>query len=112
MDNYKLAGHHVRILWREFTSRISNQVGSTLFRGQVAHQDDQGLWLWGRFFYEKADTRSIRELPREKDGEMKMYYAPWFSLESIQIIQEDSKEFEIHQLVLTRKTDGAIPPAP
>lgn len=107
VENYQLAGQHVRIVWREFTSRLSNQIGGTIFRGQVAHQDAQGLWLWGRFFFEKADTRSVREQPREKDGESKMYYGPWLSMDSIQIISEDSKDFEVHQLVMTRKNEAS-----
>jgi hypothetical protein len=110
MENYQLEGHHVRIVWREFTARLSNQVGSTIFRGQVAHQDAQGLWLWGRFFLEKADTRSVREMPREKEGETKMFYAPWLSIDAIQIIPEDSKDYEVHQLVLTRKGDAPLVP--
>ena len=107
MDEYKLVGHHVRIIWRDITPKLSNQVGGTIFRGQVAARDDQGIWLWGRFFTEKADTRSIREMPREKDGEARMYYGPWFSIDSIQIIPEGSKDYEIHQTILTRKPDQA-----
>lgn len=105
MQNYKLVGHHVRIVWREFTPRVSNQISNTIFRGQVAHQDEHGLWLWGRYFIEKVDTKSVRELPREKDGEMRMYFGPWISLDSIQVIPEDSKDYKIHQLVMTRKND-------
>jgi len=110
MENYQLEGHYVRIIWRDFTSKMSNQVGATVFRGQVAHQDTHGLWLWGRFFFEKADTRSIREQPREKDGESKMYFGPWLSIDSIQIVPENSKDYEIHQTVMTRKSD--LPPTP
>jgi hypothetical protein len=107
MDNYQLVGHHVRIIWRDITPKPSNQVGGTIFRGQVASADANGLWLWGRFFIEKADTRSVREMPREKDGEIRMYYGPWLSIDSIQIIPENTKEFEIHQTILTRKPDQA-----
>ncbi len=110
MGNYQLMGQHVRVVWREFVPRMSNQVGATIFRGQVAQVDEQGLWLWGRFFNEKADTRSIREQPKEKDGEMKMFFGPWLSIESVQIVPEDSKDYEVHQLVISRKND-APPPA-
>jgi hypothetical protein len=105
MENYQLEGHYVRIVWRDFASKFSNQVGANIFRGQVAHQDAQGLWLWGRFFYEKTDTRSVREQPREKDGETKMYYAPWMSIDAVQIISEGSRDYEVHQLVMSRKNE-------
>jgi hypothetical protein len=110
MEKYQLEGHYVRIVWRDFTSKLSNQVGGIIFRGQVAHQDTHGLWVWGRFFFEKADTRSIREIPKEKDGESKMYYGPWLSIDSVQIIQENTKDYETHQLVMTRKSEGTGTP--
>jgi hypothetical protein len=110
MENYQLEGHYVRIVWRDFGSKFSNQIGATIFRGQVAHQDAQGLWLWGRFFLEKTDTRSIRELPREKDGENKMYYSPWISIDTVQIVPEGSRDYEVQQLVMARKNEATGTP--
>jgi hypothetical protein len=93
----------VRITWKDSNPKPSNQAGATIFRGQVVHVDYQGLWLEGRFFVEKADTQTLREIPRDKEEEPRLYYGPWTSLDEILIIPEGSKDFEVHQVVLARK---------
>jgi len=105
MEEYQLAGHHVRILWRDFNPKVGNKSESTIFRGQVSQKDDTGLWLWGRFFLEKVDTQSLREMPRDKEHENKLYFAPWTSIESVQVILEGTRDHEIHQLILSRKNE-------
>ncbi len=105
MDQYQLAGHHVRILWKDSLSKTTNKSENTIFRGQVYQKDESGLWIWGRFFLEKVDTISLRELPKDKEGENKLYFAPWTSIESVQVILEGTRDHEIHLLILSRKTD-------
>ena len=87
MSEYHLVGHHVRVVWKDVRPG-GGKAETTIFRGQALHKDDTGLWLWGRFFLEKADTLSIREFPKEKDTDLRMYFAPWTSIDSVEIIGE------------------------
>lgn len=105
MEEYQLAGHHVRILWKDSNPKATNKSENTIFRGQVSQKDESGLWIWGRFFLEKVDTLSLRELPRDKEAENKLYFAPWGSIESVQVILEGTRDHEIHQLILSRKNE-------
>src|ERR1041385_9024893 len=100
MENYKLVGRHVRITWIGLPGRSPHNE-QTLFRGEVAHENANGLWLWGSFFIEKAETMSVREIPRNKDDEDRLYFAPWSSIEMVHVIDESSKDFETHQLILS-----------
>jgi hypothetical protein len=106
MENFKLAGHQVRVTWISLPGRSPHNE-QTLFRGEVAHEDERGLWLWGSFFVEKAETMSVREVPRDRDDEDRLYFAPCSSIEAVQIIAEDSKDFETHKLILARRQSGA-----
>ncbi len=106
MERFKLVGHQVRVTWINLPGRSPHNE-QTLFRGEVSHEDDKGLWLWGSFFIEKAETLSVREVPRERDDEDRLYFAPWSSIEVVQIIAEDSKDFETHKLILSRRRDYA-----
>jgi hypothetical protein len=106
MDEYQLAGHHVRILWKDSPTKSNNKSENTIFRGQVYQKDESGLWLWGRFFLEKVDTISLREIPRDKEGENKLYFAPWTSIESVQVILEGTRDHEIHLLILSRRSEA------
>ncbi|HUO58621.1 MAG TPA: hypothetical protein VMV05_10645 [bacterium] len=110
MESYNLTGHAVRITWNTLASKTPHNE-QTIFRGEVAHKDDTGLWLFGRFFTEKAETLSVREIPRDKNPENQLFFAPWTSIEAIQIIEEDSREFEIHQLVLSRQLESGGKPS-
>ena len=105
MEEYQLAGHHVRILWKDSSPKTGNKTENTIFRGQVSQKDDTGLWLWGKFFVEKVDTQSLREFPRDKDAENKLFFAPWSSIESVQVILEGTRDHEVHQLILSRKNE-------
>ena len=111
MSDYQLDGHHVRVVWREARPG-GGRAETTIFRGQALHEDEIGLWLWGRFFMEKADTRSVREVPKEKDVDLRMYFVPWTSIDSVEIIGENTKQFEIHQLVLNRTSAASTPTSP
>jgi hypothetical protein len=102
MDTFKLAGHSVRITWTTLAAKNPHNE-QTLFRGEVSHQEEKGLWLWGSFFVEKAETLTVREVPRDKDAEDKLYFAPWSSIEVVEIIPEGTKAHEIHQLILSRR---------
>ena len=42
--------------------------------------------------------------PKDKEIENKLYFAPWTSIESVQVILEGTREHEIHLLILSRKT--------
>jgi hypothetical protein len=110
MSEYHLVGHHVRVVWKDARPG-GGKAETTIFRGQALHKDDTGLWLWGRFFLEKADTLSIREFPKEKDTDLRMYFAPWTSIDSIEIIGEKTKQFEVHQLVLNRTSQASTAPS-
>ncbi len=106
MEQYQLAGHHVRILWKDSAGKSGNKSENTIFRGQVSQKDDSGLWLWGRFFLEKVDTISLRELPRDKETENKLFFAPWTSIETVQVILEGTRDHEVHQLILSRRNES------
>jgi hypothetical protein len=106
MEEYRLAGHHVRIVWKELAPKTSNKPEQTVFRGQVSHQDISGLWLWGNFFVEKVDTISVREMPKDKEAEARLYFAPWSSIEVVQIVLENTRDFDVHKLVLSRRGDN------
>jgi hypothetical protein len=60
---------------------------------------------------EKVDTISLRELPRDKEIENKLYFAPWTSIENVQVILEGTREHEIHQLILSRRNDAQKSPS-
>ncbi len=105
MSDYQLVGHHVRVIWKEARPG-GGKAETPIFRGQVLQRDETGLWLWGRFFTEKADTISLREVPREKDTDHRLYFAPWTSIDSVEIMVENTKQFETHQLVMTRTTNA------
>ncbi len=104
MESFNLAGHHVRITWNLLPTRTPHNE-QTIFRGEVSHRDETGLWLLGSFFIEKAETLTVREVPRDKEPESRLYFAPWSSMEVIQIIEEGSKDFEVHQRVMARRGD-------
>lgn len=97
-ESYQLTGQHVRLSWRENKERPE----TTILRGQVLQEDDRGLWIWGRFFLERMDTRSLREVPRDRENEFKLFFIPWGSIEVAQIIQEKTRDYEVHQLILNR----------
>jgi len=105
MEEYQLAGHHVRILWNDSCPKSGNKTENTIFRGQVSQMDPSGLWLWGRFFLEKVDTQSLREMPKDKETENKLFFAPWTSIVSVQVILEGTRDHEVHQLILSRKNE-------
>jgi hypothetical protein len=106
MEDYNLTGQHVRIVWNVHTS-FGPHNGQTIFRGNVYQRDEMGLWVWGSFFVERADTISVREVPRDKNPESRLYYAPWSSIEVVQIVEEGTKEFEVHELILSRRAEAA-----
>ena len=112
MPDYELVGQQVRVVWKE-EGLGAGRAEITIFRGQVLKEADKGLWLWGRLFWERAEMPSRREYPKDKDPEMRIYFAPWTSISSIEIIEAGTKQFEIHQMVLNRKatTQGTPPPA-
>ena len=110
MESYNLAGHPVRITWKTLSAKTPHNE-QAIFRGEVAHRDEAGLWLRGSFFIEKAETLTVREVPRDKNPESQLFFAPWSSIEVIQIIDEDSKEFEIHQLIMARREETMKPGA-
>jgi len=103
MDPLELDGKHVKIQWRDSNPKVGNKPEMTTLRGEVIQKDLGGLWVRGRFFVEKADTMSVREMPKEKESVDKQYFVPWHSVDVIEIVEEGSKEFEIHQLVRSRK---------
>jgi hypothetical protein len=106
MSEYHLVGHHVRVFWKD-SHPGGGKAETTIFCGQALHKDEIGLWLWGRFFLEKADTLSVREFPKEKDTDMKMYFVPWTSIDTVEIIGEKTKQFEVHQLVMSRTSPSS-----
>lgn len=111
MENFKLAGHAVRIGWNHEPGRSFHNE-HIVFRGVVSHQEEAGLWLYGSFFVEKAETISVREIPLAGEGEDRFFFAPWPSMDVLQIIPEDSKDFEVHRLILTRRDSRTKKPEP
>jgi hypothetical protein len=104
MEDYKLVGRHVRVTWKTLPARTPHNE-QTIFRGEVTHQENSGLWIWGDFFIEKAETMSVREVPRDKDSEDRLYFAPWGSIDVVQVIDEKTRDFEIHQVVISRRDE-------
>jgi hypothetical protein len=101
MSEYHLVGHHVRVVWKNSRAG-AGKAETSIFRGQALQKDETGIWLWGRFFLEKADTLSVRENPMDKDSDPRLFFAPWSSIDSIEIIAEKTKQFETHQLIMNR----------
>ena len=104
-DNFKLEGRQVRITWMALPYKAT-QNESTIFRGAVTHEDGKGIWIYGSFFVEKAETLSVREAPKHKDEIDRFYFAPWSSIDVVQIIEEGTKDHEIHKIVLSRRQNS------
>lgn len=104
-DEYRLPGQHIRVLWRDLKPKPEGKPENTILRGQVLAENEHGLWVWGRFFLERMDTMSLREIPRENENEFKMYFCPWGSVDVIQIIQPNTRDSEVHNLILNRTSE-------
>lgn len=104
-DNFKLTGRQVRITWMALPYKAALNE-STIFRGAVTHEDDNGIWIYGSFYVERAETLSVREVAKHKDETDRFYFAPWTSIDVVQIIEEGTKDYEIHQIIMSRRQNS------
>jgi hypothetical protein len=74
--------------------------GQIFVRGVVEKLDAVGVTIKGIQTIKKTDTQSVREFP--VDEREKIFFLPWTSVASIEVIESGSEDENINNIILER----------